>query len=221
MARRLHAVGLRAINNVVDVTNYVMLDAGQPLHAFDFDKLLENRIIVRLAKAGESIVSLDGKERKLEPTMLVIADARRPVAIAGVMGGADTEVTASTTSVLLESALFDGLSIRKTARALTLRSDSSYRFERGLDPEGTEASSQRAAMLIAQTAGGVLSRGSINVGSAPASAKPLSLRLSKLRRCSDSNPSRRRPSRPCAGSASVRSNTMAASMCAFRRIGSI
>src|SRR3954447_5015054 len=121
MVRRLEAVGLRAINNVVDVTNYVMFELGQPLHAFDFDRLDGKRIVVRRGKAGESIISIDGHERKLLPDMLVIADAARPVALAGVMGGRDSEVSNTTVNVLLESARFDPLSVRKTARAQQMR----------------------------------------------------------------------------------------------------
>ncbi len=134
LQRRLEAVGLRPINNVVDVTNYVLFETGQPLHAFDFDRLEGHRIIVRRAQSGEKLVTLDGKEVSLSPDMLAIADAHRPVALAGVMGGKDSEVTDATRNILLESARFDPLSIRKTARALSMRSDSSYRFERGIDP---------------------------------------------------------------------------------------
>src|SRR5215207_4460756 len=138
MVRRLEAVGLRPINNVVDVTNYVMFELGQPLHAFDFDKLGGREIVVRRARPGERLVSLDGHVRKLDGQMLVIADARVPVALAGVMGGRDSEVSGVTVNVLLESARFDPLSVRRTSRALALKSDSSYRFERGIDPAVTE-----------------------------------------------------------------------------------
>ena len=134
MVRRLEAVGLRSINNVVDVTNYVLLELGQPLHAFDFDRLDGERIVVRRAAGGERMVAIDGKACELKPDMLVIADAKHAVAIAGVMGGKETEVTGQTTNVLLESARFDPLAIRRTSRALALRGDSSYRFERGIDP---------------------------------------------------------------------------------------
>jgi phenylalanyl-tRNA synthetase beta chain len=129
--RRIALSGLRPINNVVDATNYVLLEMGQPLHAFDHAKLEEGRIVVRKAKAGERIVTLDGVERRLDTEMLVIADAVRPVAIAGVMGGAATEVTENTQDLLLESALFQPLSVRRTAKTLGLATDSSYRFERG------------------------------------------------------------------------------------------
>src|SRR5262245_41054453 len=120
MQRRLEAVGLRPINNIVDVTNYVMFEMGQPLHAFDFDRLNGKRIIVRTAKQGETMVSIDGHERKLMPDMLVIADAQRAVALAGVMGGRDSEVGDGTTNILLESARFDALAVRTTARRLAV-----------------------------------------------------------------------------------------------------
>jgi phenylalanyl-tRNA synthetase beta chain len=181
MVRRLEAVGLRAINNVVDVTNYVMFEMGQPLHAFDFDKLEGRRIVVRRAKGGEKIVSIDGHERELAPEMLVIADAVRPVALAGVMGGKDSEVGDATVNVLLESARFDPLSVRKTARALAMMSDSSYRFERSIDPTLPERASLRAAQLILETAGGELLAGMAVGGEAGYTPKVLTLRLSKLK----------------------------------------
>jgi phenylalanyl-tRNA synthetase beta chain len=182
MQRRLEAVGLRPINNVVDVTNYVMFELGQPLHAFDFDKLQGRRIVVRQAKKGEKLVSIDGRERVLEPEMLVIADALRPVALAGVMGGHDSEVSISTTNVLLESARFDPLSVRKTARTLAMKSDSSYRFERGIDPLLPERASLRAAQLILETAGGELLTGAASAGDTGFTLKTLTLRLERLRR---------------------------------------
>ena len=154
MVRRLAAAGLRAVNNVVDITNYVLLETGQPLHAFDVDRLAEGRIVVRRAKRGERIVTLDGQTRELAAETLVIADARRPVAVAGVMGGQGTEVTAATRRVLLESAAFDPVLVRRASRRLALRTESSYRFERGVDWHGVAAASQRATALIAQVAGG-------------------------------------------------------------------
>jgi phenylalanyl-tRNA synthetase beta chain len=181
MVRRLEAVGLRAINNVVDVTNYVMFEMGQPLHSFDFDKLIGRRIIVRRARAGESVMSIDGHQRNLTPDMLVIADAQSPVAVAGVMGGLDSEVSGATVNVLLESARFDPLSVRKTARALTMASDSSYRFERRIDPLLPERASLRAAGLIVETAGGKLLSGMVEAGETGFVAKKLALRLAKLR----------------------------------------
>jgi len=182
LQRRLEAVGLRPVNNVVDVTNYVMFELGQPLHAFDFDKLEGRRIVVRQAKKGEKLVSIDGRERSLEPEMLVIADASRPVALAGVMGGRDSEVSDTTTNVLIESARFDPLSVRKTARALAMKSDSSYRFERGIDPRLPERANLRAAQLILETAGGQLLAGAVAGGTTVYLTKQLSLRLERLRR---------------------------------------
>jgi phenylalanyl-tRNA synthetase beta chain len=181
LARRLEAVGVRPISNVVDVTNYVMFEMGQPLHAFDFDRLGGRRIVVRRARAGEKLVTIDGHERELNGDMLVIADAARPVALAGVMGGRDSEVSGATTSVLLESARFDPLSVRKTARALDLRSDSSYRFERGIDPTLPERASLRAAQLILDIAGGELLGGVVAAGASGYQPKKLSLRLGRLR----------------------------------------
>jgi phenylalanyl-tRNA synthetase beta chain len=180
MVRRLEAIGLRSINNIVDVTNYVLMELGQPLHAFDFDKLAGGKIVVRRAAKGEKLMSIDGKMRELLPEMLVIADAANPVAIAGVMGGKETEVSGATVNVLLESARFDSLCIRKTSRALALRSDSSYRFERGIDPTLAELASLRAAQLILEIAGGELLSGAAVAGEASFRPKSLSLRLSKI-----------------------------------------
>jgi phenylalanyl-tRNA synthetase beta chain len=180
MARRLEAVGLRPINNVVDVTNYVMFELGQPLHAFDFDRLAGRRIVVRRAATGERLVTIDGKEAALDPDMLAIADAERAVALAGVMGGRDSEVSDGTTNLLLESARFDPLTVRKTARAI-VRSESSYRFERGIDPLLPERASRRAAQLILQVAGGELLAGVVEAGSPGWQPKALSLRLAKLK----------------------------------------
>jgi phenylalanyl-tRNA synthetase beta chain len=145
MQRRLTAVGLRPINNIVDITNYVLFEMGQPLHAFDYDTIGDKQINVRQARAGEKLTSLDGHERELSPEMLVIADAYRPIALAGVMGGRDTEVTDRTVNILLEIARFDPLSIRSTARKLSMGSDSSYRYERGIDPTLPERAARRAA----------------------------------------------------------------------------
>jgi phenylalanyl-tRNA synthetase beta chain len=187
MVRRLEAVGLRSINNVVDVTNYVLMELGQPLHAFDLDRLEGGRIVVRRAAQGEKLVSIDGKTRELTADMLVIADAARPVALAGVMGGRDSEVSAGTVNVLLESARFDPLSVRKTSRALALRSDSSYRFERGIDPALADLASLRAAQLIVETAGGEVLGGAAVAGAEGSglgvrgSGKKLALRLAKVR----------------------------------------
>jgi phenylalanyl-tRNA synthetase beta chain len=160
---RLEAVGVRAINNVADVTNYVMLELGQPLHAFDADTLEGQMIIVRRAAFEEKITTLDGIERELNPSMLVIADANRAVAVAGVMGGGETEISPATKNVLLESANFDQLSIRKTSRALGLSSEASYRFERGVDVEMARFACDRAAALIQAVAGGTICREVIDV----------------------------------------------------------
>ena len=187
LSRRLECMGterkpLRSINNVVDVTNYVMYETGQPLHAFDLDRLRGGQIVVRRARAGEKLLTIDGKERSLTTEMLVIADAAAPVALAGVMGGLETQVTQNTRNILLESARFDPLSVRKTARALAMSSDSSYRFERGVAPAMTELASLRAAALILETAGGELLTGAVVAGQADDQPKKLSLRLDKLKR---------------------------------------
>ena len=180
LVRRLAAIGVRAVNNVVDVTNYVMFELGQPLHAFDFDRIGGGEIRVREAKAGETIVSLDGHERKLTPGMLVIADATRPVALAAVMGGRDSEVTDGTTNILLESARFDALSIRKTARSLSMKSDSSYRYERGIDPLLPKEAAVRAAELIGQLAGGQVAGPLVEAGASGYVPKQLALRSHRL-----------------------------------------
>ncbi|MSU50525.1 MAG: phenylalanine--tRNA ligase subunit beta [Opitutus sp.] len=154
MQERLAAVGLRPINNVVDVGNYVMLETGQPLHAFDAKKLGGPEIIVRRATDGEKITTLDGKERTLSSRMLVIADAQRPVVVAGIMGGGNSGVSADTTDLVLECAVFNRQSIRWTSRKLALSSDSSYRYERGVDPHAALEAAYRAIDLIIETAGG-------------------------------------------------------------------
>ncbi|UCG48612.1 MAG: hypothetical protein JSU94_02325, partial [Phycisphaerales bacterium] len=142
-ARRLEAVGMRSVSNVVDATNYAMLETGQPPHAFDYAKISEGRIIVRKAAAGERIVSIDGTQCDLNPEMLVIADPRGPVAVAGVMGGLHTEVGEGTTAVLLEDAWFDPVSVRSTSRGLALPSEASFRFERIVDIEMIDWASKR------------------------------------------------------------------------------
>ncbi len=156
LQERLRAVGLRPINNVVDVGNYVMLETGQPLHAFDAKKLGGAEIVVRRAVAGEKLVTLDGKERVLTPEMLVIADAAKPVVVAGIMGGENSGVSADTVDLVLECAVFRKQSIRATSRKLALASDSSYRYERGVDPHGTVEAAWRALDLIVETAGGTV-----------------------------------------------------------------
>lgn len=154
LVNRLEAVGERSINNVADITNYVMLELGQPMHAFDLDKLAGNRIVVRRARAGESITTLDEVERKLDPSMLAICDAERPVAVAGVMGGIGSGITDETKNVLLEVAYFDRGNIRATSRRLGLATEASYRFERGVDIENLIGASERAADLICELTGG-------------------------------------------------------------------
>ena len=182
MVRRLAAMGQRSVNNIADITNYVMFETGQPLHAFDFDALRGRRIIVRKARAGEKMYSIDGHERVLEPHMLVIADAERPVALAGVMGGLESEVSSRTVTVLIESARFDPLCVRRTARGLAMHSESSYRFERPIDPAMVDFASRRTAQLMVQLAGGELLAGMAAAGQVSTAGRPLSLRLSKLRR---------------------------------------
>ena len=164
LVKRLETVGLRSVNNVVDITNYVLLECGQPLHAFDYDLLKEGRIVVRKGSAGETIKAIDQKSYAITPEMCVIADAVRPVAIAGVMGGAETEIGLATKNVLIEVADFAPLSIRNTARKLGLFSDSSYRFERGIDRARMDEASRRACALILELAGGELCRGVVAVG---------------------------------------------------------
>jgi phenylalanyl-tRNA synthetase beta chain len=156
MVKRLEAVGERSINNVADITNYVMLELGQPMHAFDLDKLAENRIVVRTAKPGETIKTLDEIDRKLDTKMLMICDAEKPVAVGGVMGGFDSSITNETKNVLLEVAYFDRASIRATSRKLNLATEASYRFERGVDINNLQRASDRAAEFICQLAGGEL-----------------------------------------------------------------
>lgn len=169
MQDRLTAAGMRPINNIVDITNYVMLEFGQPLHAFDYDLLTEHRIVVRRAKAGETITTIDGQERKLTPSMLVIADAARPVALAGVMGGARSEVSERTTNVLLESAAFNNINIRRTSRDIGLRSEASSRFEKGLSAELPIYAARRAMQLFVELCGGTAAQGLVDIypGKAP------------------------------------------------------
>ena len=176
MKQRLASLGINAINNAVDITNFVLMETGQPLHAFDYDKLAGGKIMVRRAKAGESIVTLDGIERKLDPSILVIADAQKPVAIAGIMGGRDTQITADTKNILLESAHFDMGLIRRASRSLGLRSDSSYRFERNVNFEGVLTGANRATDLLLQLTGGRLS-GRGEISSQAPKALPLRLKL--------------------------------------------
>jgi phenylalanyl-tRNA synthetase beta chain len=162
LRQRLEALGQASINNAVDVTNYVMLELGKAVHAFDFDKLAEHRIIVRRARPGEKIRTLDGVERTLTKEMCAIADAARAVAIGGVMGGADSEISFATNNILIESAWFDPISIRRTSKTLGLRTEASTRFERGADLEMVELASRRTAELIQQLAGGEILAGAVD-----------------------------------------------------------
>jgi len=182
LAERLEAVGMRPINNVVDITNYVLMETSQPLHAFDYDSLAERRIIVRRAEPGEAITTIDDEERRLTDDNLVIADARRAVAVAGIMGGAGTEVTEITRNVLLESAVFDPISIRRTSRAIGLSTDASYRFERGVDPIGAEWASRRAAAMVAELCGGKVADGLIDANTIDLAPKRIALRVPRIRR---------------------------------------
>jgi phenylalanyl-tRNA synthetase beta chain len=159
---RLEAIGQRSINNVVDVTNYVMWELGQPLHAFDLATLRGERIVVRRARAGEVLTTLDGQKRTLDPEILVIADAERTIALGGVMGGLDTEVTAQTCDILLEGAHFAKAVIRRGAKRLGMHTDASHRFERGADPLACAAAVRRGAALIAEVAGGTVAAGAVD-----------------------------------------------------------
>ncbi len=172
---RLLAAGVRPINTIVDITNYVMLEYGQPLHAFDYETLLGRRIVVRRPRPGESLRTLDGIVRPLAPEMLVIADAERPVALAGIMGGSETEVTERTKLVLLESANFNPTSIRRTSRALRLRTEASIRFDKGLQPALTILALRRATKLMVELCGGKAARGVLDVY--PGRRDPITLRL--------------------------------------------
>jgi len=163
LQQRLLALGHTPINNVVDASNYVMYELGHPLHAFDVDTLAEQRIVVRRPRVGETIRTLDNLDRKLTADMCVICDARRPVGIGGIMGGADTQISAFTKNILIECAWFDPISIRRTAKALGLRTEASIRFERGMDPEMADLASRRCAELILQLAGGELLSGVVDV----------------------------------------------------------
>jgi phenylalanyl-tRNA synthetase beta chain len=167
LQRRLRNCGVRPINAVVDATNYVLLELGQPLHAFDLDLVRGRRIVVRPAEEGEQLETLDGEERELDPSMLMIADGEGVVALAGIMGGADSEINDDTTDVLLESAHFDALSVRRTSRRLGMHTEASHRFERGTDPEMAATACDRAAALIAELAGGHVCRGRIDVHPRP------------------------------------------------------
>lgn len=180
MQNRLMAAGVRPINNIVDITNFVMLEYGQPLHAFDADKLANGHIDVRMAKQGEKIVTLDGVERELEPHMLLITDGTKPVALAGVMGGENSEVTDGTVRILLESAKFDGGTVRKTSRQLGLRSEASLRFEKEVNPEAVIPALNRAASLMAEYAGGQVASGIVEAVTKENKAVQIGLSVSRI-----------------------------------------
>ncbi len=182
MQQRLTALGIAIVNNVVDATNYVMFECGQPLHAFDFAKIKDGKIIVRSATADEKFSAIDHREYTLAPGMCVIADAAEPIALGGVMGGADSEVSDSTTDVLIEAAYFEQLAVRNAARRLKLHSPSSFRFERNVDSANLDWASRRVCELILETAGGELLDGLIDVGQAPKTPEPVTLRYSQLSR---------------------------------------
>ncbi len=182
LKKRIESIGLRPINNVVDVTNFVLYEVGQPLHAFDLDKLAGNKIIVKKADKGDKFVTLDSKERILSESDLMICDAEKPVAIAGVMGGENSEVTNETKNILLESAFFNPSSIRKTAKRLGLQADASYRFERGVDYNITVWAAKRAAQLIAMTAGGKVCKSEIDVYPRPFEKKSVELRYERIKK---------------------------------------
>ncbi len=180
LRRRLQVAGLRSINNLVDVTNYVLLEFGQPLHAFDFTRLAGGEIVVRLPRPGElSFTTLDGAERRLDPETLLICDAERPVALAGVMGGLDSEVTESTTQVLIESAYFNPRTIRRTSKRLGLSTEASYRFERGVDPDGLIHALERATQLMCEVGGGQAAAARLDEYPTPIQHPRLNLRVSR------------------------------------------
>ena len=178
---RLAFIGAKSISAAVDATNYVLWEIGQPLHAFDLDRLAGRRIVVRKARRGEKLVTLDGVERTLDPSDIVVADAERAVSLAGVMGGLDTAVTAATKNVLLEAAWWDPPSIRRTSRRLGLHTDASHRFERGADPEAIPEALDRAAAILLASAGGTLAPGFLDARGAAWKRRRAALRLSRLR----------------------------------------
>jgi phenylalanyl-tRNA synthetase beta chain len=180
LVKRLEVIGQRPINNVADITNYVLHELGQPLHAFDFENLGGRRIVVRRANAGEKLKTLDGVERTLTKEMLVIADAEKAVALAGIMGGEDSEISNQTKDVLIESAYFAPQSIRQTARQLGMDTEASRRFERGADPEGVLRAQQRCVELICALAGGVATEDAIDVYPQPFSERVVGLRTKRI-----------------------------------------
>jgi phenylalanyl-tRNA synthetase beta chain len=182
MRYRLHLCGLRSVSNVVDVTNYVLLELGQPLHAFDYDRLRENRIVVKRAKEGDRFTTLDGQSRALTDGDLMICDGERPVALAGIMGGLNSEIFAGTKNVLIESAYFDPRTIRRTAKRLGLSTEASYRFERGIDPEGVSTALIRSLFLMKELAGGDIATGIIDNHPVPFPKRAISFRVARTNR---------------------------------------
>ena len=182
MRYRLHVSGIRGISNVVDVTNYVLLEMGQPLHAFDYDRLKENRIVVRKAREAEVFTTLDGKTHTMNQDNLMICDGQRPVALAGVMGGLNSEIFSESKNVLIESAFFDPVTIRRSSKRLGLSTEASYRFERGVDIDGAVAALRRAMMLISELAGGEVIQGIIDNYPAPRKLREIDLRIDKTNR---------------------------------------
>jgi phenylalanyl-tRNA synthetase beta chain len=192
IARRLEVCGLRSINNVVDASNIVMLELGNPIHFFDLSLIDGGVVRIRRAKSGEKLKTLDGELRRLESEMLVIADANRPIALAGVIGGAETEIGAKTSDVLIEAASFQASSVRSTSKRLGLQTDASYRFSRGVDPEALPVAQALAARLLHELAGGRAAPGIIDSYPLPAGPRKLTLRLGQLRRLLGYSPGRRK-----------------------------
>lgn len=181
LQNRLVACGIRPINNMVDITNFIMLGLGHPLHAFDYDKLERKEILVRRAQQGEQITTLDEAQRKLTPEDIVITDGEKPIALAGVMGGLDSAIDTRTTTILIEAASFDGGTIRKTAKRLALHSESSHRFERGVDPNGCQYAIDYAAYLMAQFGGGSVLSGAVDCYRAVSMPREILLRLPRIK----------------------------------------
>lgn len=182
LKNKLKSIGLRPINNIVDITNFILHEIGQPLHAFDLDRLNDKKIVVKSTKTETSFKTLDSKERKLPANTLMICDGKKEVAVAGVMGGENSEITSSTKNILIESAYFNPSSIRKTSKALGLSTDSSYRFERGTDPNITKFAAERAAQLVSELADGKVAKGLIDVYPKVILPKEIELRFSRTSR---------------------------------------
>ena len=190
LKRRLESIGQRAVNNIVDITNYVLFELGQPLHAFDYDNLSENRIVVRRAVQGERLVTLDGLLRELDPSMLAICDAEQPVALAGIVGGEQSAVSSDTARVLLESAYFDPPATRRTVKGLAMRTEASYRFERGADPEMPVRALNRACRLMAAIMGATCSGPPIDEYPQPVTRPTIVLRSSRIHQLLGHSPDR-------------------------------